>query len=170
MAHFAKLNSDNVVLSVEVVADKDCLDANGNESEAVGEAFLQIVHGVTNTFKKTSYNTFGGKHYTSERELSDTQEKAFRKNYATIDGVYDSSRDAFIPQKPFNSWVLDETTCLYKSSITEPNVKTYTDGNGDQSKYDIFWDEDNIRWLATDREEIVGHYAWDSVNLQWNAI
>tara|TARA_R110002020_G_scaffold459792_3_gene677998 strand:- start:87 stop:599 length:513 start_codon:yes stop_codon:yes gene_type:complete len=170
MAHFAKLDDNNVVINVEVVADKDCLDSSGNESESVGEAFLQTVHGVTNTFKQTSYNTFGGKHYVDGGALSENQSKAFRKNYATIGGTYDASRDAFIQIKPYESWVLDETTCLYKSSITEPNVKTYTDGNGDQSKYDIFWDEDNIRWLATDRETPQNDYAWDSSNLRWISI
>ena len=167
MAHFAKLDNNNVVLNVEVVDDKNCLDSNNNESEAVGEAFLQTVHGVSNTFKQTSYNTYGGKHYVDGGELSENQNKAFRKNYATIGGTYDPSRNAFIPIKPHNSWVLNETTCLYDPPVAAPSVKTYTDGNGDQSKYEIFWDEDNTRWIANDRETPQNDYIWDASNSRW---
>ena len=170
MAHFAKLDENNVVLNVEVVADNDCLDNNGNESELVGQTFLQTIHGVSNTFKKTSYNTLGGKHYTSEKELSDTQEKAFRKNYATIGGIYDTNRDAFIPPKPYNSWILNETTCLWNAPIDIPSNKTYTNSDGEELNYELVWEEDNLRWLGYEREEPFTAFQWNSESSEWESI
>tara|TARA_R110000850_G_scaffold227983_2_gene352953 strand:+ start:167 stop:676 length:510 start_codon:yes stop_codon:yes gene_type:complete len=169
MAHFAKLDENNNVVSVETVLNTDCQDSDGNESESVGVTFLQTTHGTSDVYKKTSYNTFGGKHYTEGQE-TDNQDLAFRKNYASIGGTYDSSRDAFIPPKPFNSFVLNSTTCLWDSSVTYPNVTTYQDGNGDTVKYEISWDEDNVRWLAYDKEEAQGSFRWDATNLEWASL
>jgi hypothetical protein len=169
MAHFAKLDENNVVLNVEVVDDNDCLDTDGNESELVGQTFLQTIHGVSNTFKKTSYNTFGGKHYV-DGELSDTQEKAFRKNYATIGGIYDANRDAFISPKPYNSWTLNETTCLYEPPVAVPSSKTYTNSEGEQLNYELGWDEDNLRWLGYEREEPSTVYQWNPDSSEWENI
>jgi len=81
MAHFAELGLDNTVLRVIVVHNNDCLDGNGQESEAVGAEFCRSHFG--GTWVQTSYNA------------------TMRKNYAGIDFTYDSSRDAFIPPKPF---------------------------------------------------------------------
>lgn len=106
MAHFAKMTSDSVtVLAIHVVRDEDTTNDNGDETEAQGTKFLKKLHNW-NYWKKTSYNTHGNVH-----KLGGTP---YRKNYASIGYTYDESRDAFIPPKFFSSWVLDETTCLWK--------------------------------------------------------
>lgn len=118
MAHFAKLNENNVVIEVNVVNNSDILDANGNESEAVGVAFLVQWSGGHPYWKQTSYNG------------------NIRKNYAGIGYTYDAQRDAFIPPKPFNSWVLNETTCCWDAPTPMPQ-------DGKMYK----WDEPTISWI-----------------------
>ena len=120
MAHFAKLGINSKVIGVEVVANADTSDANDQEDEAVGIQFLTNIHGWP-LWKKTSYNTRGGKHYDADGNESADQTKAFRKNYAGIGYTYDEDRDAFIPPKPtgYTSWVLNETSCkLSKKECT----------------------------------------------------
>ena len=116
MAHFAQLDENSVVLQVIVVNNSECLDENGIESEAVGVAFCQSLLG--GNWKQTSYNG------------------TIRKNYAGAGYTYDSGRDAFIPPKPYASWLLNETTCLWDSPIAYP-----TDGK----KYQ--WDEPTTSWV-----------------------
>ena len=115
MAHFAELDSNNVVLRVIVVGNKDTADANGVEKEHIGAAFCERLFG--GTWKQTSYN--GNK----------------RKNYAGIGYTYDAGRDAFISPKPFNSWVLVESTCRWEAPVPMP-----TDGK----RYS--WDEATVSW------------------------
>lgn len=100
MAHFAELDSNNVVLRVIVVGNKDTADANGVEKEHIGAAFCERLFG--GNWKQTSYN--GNK----------------RKNYAGIGYTYDAGRDAFIPPKLFASWVLNETTCQWEAPVAMP--------------------------------------------------
>jgi hypothetical protein len=88
MAHFARIDENNVVTQVVVVANKDTADANNVEKEHIGAAFLESVLG--GTWKQTSYN---GK---------------IRKNYAGVGYTYDADIDAFVAPKPYPSWVLDE--------------------------------------------------------------
>ena len=116
MAHFAQLDENNVVLQVIVVSNSDCLDSNGQESEQAGIAFCQSLLG--GNWKQTSYNG------------------NIRKNYAGIGYTYDQQRDAFIPPKPYASWILNEQTCLWNSPIPYP-----TDG-----KY-YYWDEAAQSWI-----------------------
>jgi len=116
MAHFAQLDENNVVLQVIVVNNSDCLDENGNESEAVGVAFCQSLLG--GNWKQTSYNG------------------TIRKNYAGIGYTYDSTRDAFIPPKPYDSWLLDDTTCLWNPPTPMPT---------DNKQY--CWDELTTSWI-----------------------
>jgi hypothetical protein len=100
MAHFAQLDSNNIVTQVIVVSNDDILDANGNESEELGKQFcLQFGAGP---WIQTSYN------------------RNFRKNYAAIGSTYDQQRDAFIPKKLFSSWVLNEETCQWFPPIPRP--------------------------------------------------
>ena len=106
MAHFAELDSNNIVLRVLVVGNNDCLDDDNKESESVGISFLQNLYGSDTIWKQTSYN---GK---------------IRKNYAGIGYTYDQTRNAFIPAKPFNSWVLNETTCLWEAPVAYPTSRT----------------------------------------------
>jgi hypothetical protein len=114
MAHFAELDPENKVLRVIVVNNNELL-VDGVESEAKGIEFCQSLFG--GEWKQTSYN------------------KNIRKNYAGIGYSYDSSRDAFIPQKPFESWTLDEETCKWKPPVARPD---------DDSKYT--WNEETLSW------------------------
>ena len=151
MAHFAKLDENNVVQQVVVVANDIAT------SESAGVTFLNNLYGTNDVWKQTSYNTIDGTH-----KLGGTP---FRKNYAGINFTYDSSRDAFIPPKYFNSWTLDETKCVYVAPVTYPTIKTYNDENGDEQKYSIYWDEDNLRWLGD--KTISDNYYWNPSNLSW---
>ena len=115
MAHFAQLDANNVVTQVVVVGNKDTSDANGAEKESIGVAFCERLFG--GTWKQTSYNG------------------NIRKNYAGIGYTYDAGRDAFIPPKPFASWVLNETTCQWEAPVPMPtDGKRYT------------WDEATTSW------------------------
>lgn len=125
MAHFAELDSNNVVLRVIVVGNKDTADASGVEKEHIGAAFCERLFG--GNWKQTSYN--GNK----------------RKNYAGIGYTFDATRDAFIPPKPFNSWVLVEETCQWKAPVDMPADA----GTGEPPKR-YTWDEATISWKVTE--------------------
>ena len=141
MAHFAEIDDSDIVQRVIVIANEDCLDEDGNESEAVGAQFCVDVTGGNTTlghWKQTSYNTHGGKKYDPEtgEEIEGT---ALRKNYAGPGYKYDSTRDAFIGPKRFNSWKLNEDTCQWDPPVEYPTASTppspeYTD------QYE--WDEE----------------------------
>jgi hypothetical protein len=122
MAHFAQLNEDNLVTQVIVVANQEILNEQGQESEQKGIDFCTNFLG--GTWKQTSYNS------------------NIRKNYAGIGYTYDESRDAFIAPKPFNSWILDETTCRWEAPVTMP-----TDGKL------YVWDELTVTWIEITKEE-----------------
>jgi hypothetical protein len=144
MAYFAKLDSNSKVLQVLKVNDSEIINSQNQEDEEKGINYLRAITSWS-SWKKTSYNTWGGKHYitdsvTGERTLSNDQSKAFRKNYAGIGYTYDESRDAFIPPKEFESWVLNETTCNWEPPVQAPNVLDPTDRN----LYE--WDESIQNW------------------------
>jgi len=108
MAHFARIK-DSIVDFVVVGRDED----ENNEDQLAHDGWI---------YKRTSYNTRGGIHYQADNNTpSQDQSKAFRKNYAGIGYYYDSIRDAFIPPKPFPSWILNEQSCLWQSPIPYPN-------------------------------------------------
>lgn len=124
MAYYAVLDDNNFVINIKTAGHEN--DWNG-EVEWYNE--LGIVH------KRTSYNTRGGIHYQADNTPSQDQSKAFRKNCAGIRYYYDPIRDAFIPPKPFRSWILNEDTCLWDSPVPYPNDgKMYT------------WNEDILNW------------------------
>jgi hypothetical protein len=123
MSHFAKLDDNNIVTFVTVGRQED----DGLEAELTAR--------TGDVYKQTSYNTHGGIHYT-DGEPSEDQTKALRFNYAGIGYTYDEERDAFIPPKPFESWVLDEDTCLWGPPIPYPT---------DDERYT--WDEDAGDWV-----------------------
>ncbi len=100
MAHFAKLDDNNVVLAVHVV-NNDVITVDGVESEQAGIDFLTSLHGHT-LWKQTSYNG------------------NIRKNYAGIGFTYDAGRDAFIAPQPYPSWTLNETTCQWECPVAYP--------------------------------------------------
>ena len=121
MAHFAKLDENNVVTEVHVVNNEDLLDENNVEQESVGIAFLQNLLGSDTTWKQTSYNG------------------SIRKHYAGVGFTYDSTRDAFIPPQPYASWTLNETTCLWEAPVAYP-----TDGE------EYIWNETDQQWDQVD--------------------
>ena len=113
MAHFAKLDENNIVTKVVVVHNDVAT------SESAGAAFLNNMYGTSDTWKQTSYNTYGNEH-----RLGGTP---FRKNYAGVGFTYDASNDAFIAPKPFDSFTLNDSTYLWESPITFPDDgKPYT--------------------------------------------
>jgi hypothetical protein len=128
MASFAKLNSENIVVTVVSVVNEVIKDSNGIEQEQLGIEFLKNLYNEPNAiWKQTSYNTNSGVHKTGGNP--------FRKNHAAKNYIYDSNRDAFIAPKPYNSWILNESTCIWEAPVARPN---------DGQKY--FWNELTLSW------------------------
>jgi hypothetical protein len=119
MAHWAEIDENNIVIQV-TVGDND--DPNGDEG------YQWLIDNLGGTWLKTSYNTFGGVHAASGTP--------FRKNFASVGFTYDEVRDAFIPPKPFESWILHEETCQWDSPVPYPN---------DDKAYK--WDEPTLSWI-----------------------
>lgn len=119
MAHFAKLNKDNIVEQVIVVNNNECV-IDGVEQEIAGVNFCKSIFGTDTIWKQTSYNG------------------NIRKNFAGIGYHYDEQLDAFIPPKPFDSWALNEQTCTWESPIPYPS---------DGKLY--FWDESQLNWIES---------------------
>lgn len=115
MAHFAEIGLNNTVLRVIVVSNDDCKDQFGNESEVIGAKFCNDLFG--GVWLQTSYNG------------------NIRKNYAGIGFTYDSTLDAFISPKPFESWILDESTCRWKAPVEMPTEGPWQ------------WDESTTSWV-----------------------
>ena len=139
MSHFVKLDENNVVTFVTVGRQED----DGLEAELTAR--------TGDVYKQTSYNTYGGVHYTTDddgnRVPSEDQSKALRFNYAGIGYTYDADRDAFISPKPYDSWVLDENTCLWEPPVPMPEIQYGQDGEPVQ---DYTWDEDAGDWVAVE--------------------
>jgi hypothetical protein len=149
MASFAKLGINNIVEKVISIDNKVIKDSNGVEQEQLGVDFINNLYKTNDNWKQTSYNTRGNKHYLSSNfALSNTQEKAFRKNYAGIGYTYDEIRNAFIPLKFYNSWILNEDTCLWEAPIPYPITNTKNEFYGDGSpKNDLYtWNEETLSW------------------------
>jgi hypothetical protein len=130
MASFAKIGLNNKVIEVLSVNNEVLKDSNGVEQEVNGIDFLTKLTGYP-LWKQTSYNTHGGVH--------DNGGTPLRKNHAGIGYTYDEDRDAFISPKPFNSWILNEDTCIWNAPVAYPT-------NGGEYK----WNETNLNW-----EEII---------------
>jgi hypothetical protein len=116
MATFAKIGLNNKVIEVLSVHNNELLDSNGVEQENIGIDFLTKLTGWS-IWVQTSYNN------------------NFRKNHAGIGYTYDEDRNAFIPKKPYNSWTLNETTCLWEAPIALPDT---------ENRYN--WNETNQTW------------------------
>jgi hypothetical protein len=125
MAYFAKLDENNIVLNVHAV-ENSVIEIDGIESEQKGIEFLQSIHGHSN-WKQTSFNMVAGVHQQGKTP--------FRKNFASVGFTYDLERDAFIPPKPYASWLLDEETCYWNSPTPCPN---------DGQQY--HWVEETLTW------------------------
>jgi hypothetical protein len=120
MGHFAKVS--NGIVTKVIVAEADF--------------FNNFVDDSPGQWIQTSYNTRGGVHYQpNANEPSEDQSKALRKNYAGIGYTYDAAKDAFISPQPFNSWTLNEDTCLWDSPVPYPeDGKLYK------------WNEELVNW------------------------
>jgi len=127
MGHFAKVS--NGIVTRVIVAEADF--------------FNNFVDDSPGQWIQTSYNTRGGVHYKpNTNEPSEDQSKALRKNYAGIGYTYDATKDAFIPPQPFNSWTLNEDTCLWDSPVAYPeDGKLYK------------WNEEILNWEEVIIEE-----------------
>lgn len=134
MAHYAFIDDNNIVTEVIVGRDEDDL--------AEGVTSWEDYYGAFRGQRcvQTSYNTQGGVHYTTDENYNrfplEDQTKALRKNYAGIGYIYDEARDAFIPPKPYESWVLNDDTCLWEAPVPYPaGTKRYR------------WDEESGAWV-----------------------
>lgn len=123
MAHFAKLDNNNTVIECVVVSNNVLLNDIGYEIENKGIELLKNITGHEN-WKQTSYNN------------------SFRKNFAGIGYTYSPTLNAFIPSKPFNSWLLNEITCTW-----EPPTPMPLDG------LSYKWDETNLSWVLSEEQQ-----------------
>jgi hypothetical protein len=133
MASFAKIGLNNKVIEVLSVNNEVLKDANGIEQESIGIDFLTKLTGYP-VWKQTSYNTVGGVHLSGGTP--------FRKNHASIGMTYDEDKDAFIPKKPYQSWILNEDTCQWEAPVAKP---TLTQEQIDNNNY-YNWNEQNQTW------------------------
>jgi hypothetical protein len=120
MAHYAFLDENNIV--TEVIVGKE--EGNFNWEQQYGSFRGQLC-------KRTSYNTYSGVHQLGGIPL--------RKNFAGIGYTYDEDRDAFIPKKPYNSWILNEQTCLWEAPVAKPTAQL------EENQY-YSWNESIINW------------------------
>lgn len=118
MAHFAHLDENSFVINVIVVNNAVLNNTEFPFSEQIGVDFCKSLYGQDTIWKQTSYNA------------------SFRKNFAGIGYTYDSTRDAFIPPKPYPSWLLNESTCTWDAPVPYPN---------DGKVY--IWDENTLSWV-----------------------
>ena len=125
MAHFAKLGVGNIIEKVSVVSNDIAT------TEQAGVDFINNLYNTRDVWKQTSYNG------------------NIRKNFAGIDYTYDQTRDAFIGPKPFNSWILNEDTCLWEAPISYPNTftKSLTNSEGDTIPDKYYWHEQTQTWI-----------------------
>ena len=142
MAHFAELDNNNKVLRVVVVGN-DCVPS---DEHVDGETWC-VNFFKTPNWKQTSYNN------------------NFRKQYAGIGMTYDSAKNKFISAQPYNSWALDANDD-WQAPVTYPTVTTYG-SNDPLDRYIISWDEDNIRWTATDTSDPINNFNWDASAIAW---
>lgn len=124
MAHFAQIDEANLVVQVIVVNNSEINDLPFPESEPIGVVFCHSLFGTGTQWRQTSYNA------------------SFRKNYAGIGFSYDAARDAFIPPRPYPSWLLDEVTCQWQAPVPCPS---------DGAIY--AWDETSGGWVAISETE-----------------
>ena len=149
MAHFAELDNNNTVLRVVVVGND--IAANGgtlgdNDMHADGEAWC-LNFFKSGIWKQTSYNN------------------NFRKQYCGIGFTYDSAKNKFLSPQPHTSWTLDSNDD-WQAPVTYPTITTY--GSSDPlDRYNISWNEENLKWTATDNSDPVNNFNWDASALAW---
>jgi hypothetical protein len=134
MASFAKIEN-NIVITVVSVVNEVITDSNGVEQEQLGINFLKTLYNEPNAiWKQTSYNTIGG--------VNNNGGTPLRKNFAGIGYTYDEDRDAFIPKKPYASWILNEDTCLWNAPVARPELTQEQINN--KNYYN--WNEEILNW------------------------
>jgi hypothetical protein len=177
MASFAKLNN-NIVERVESVVNDVLKDSNGIEQESIGIQFLKTLYNEPNSvWKQTSYNTIGGVHI-----LGGTP---FRKNHASIGYTYDENRDAFIPPKQYNSWILNEDTCLWNAPVACPQDGNIYKWNEQTLSWDLLWEkplpypqdgktytwnDQNRSWDLLPYPQDGKTYTWNDQNKSWDLL
>jgi hypothetical protein len=130
MAYFAKLGTGNIVENVISINNAVITDSNGIEQEQLGVDFINKLYNTRDVWKQTSYNN------------------NIRKNFAGIGYQYDQTRDAFIAPKPFNSWILNEDTCIWEAPVAMPEL---TQEQIDNKNY-YAWNESIINWELKNNE------------------
>ena len=144
MAHFAKISDTSKVLAVHVVDNKDILNADGVEEEAVGQQYLEKhSNWPAERWIQTSYNTRGGKHYDNKTgELSVDQSKALRGNYAGIGFVWDKDNNIFYSPKPYVNWVLNTSEARWESPIGDaPSLS-----EAEKTTHYYLWNDSDQSW------------------------
>ena len=148
MAHFAKLGANGKVIQVLTLDNKDMLNADGIEDEAVGQQYLERHNNwPAQMWIQTSYNTSGNKHNSGD------DSKAFRGNYAGIGYSWDEDTNIFWPKKPYASWVKDTATASWKSPIGDAPALTAEQeeqNEADTHQWGYSWNEDNQSWDLSD--------------------
>ena len=146
MAHFAELNSNNIVIRTVVACNQDIANNGGELSEQAAEHFKTVCPFSENGVKwvQTSYNN------------------NFRKQYAVKGGIYDVNKDKFIEPQPFASWSLDSNDD-WQAPIAYPTITTY----GNNVSYIIYWDEAGQRWIGKDDQN--NEFSWIPLSSSWVA-
>jgi len=156
MAHFAKINDNNVVLAVLTIDNKDMLNGDGVETESVGQAYLQTHNNwPANKWIQTSYNTYHQTHRSGDNS------KAFRGNYAGIGYSWDATNEIFWEPQPFSSWTKNTTTAEWQAPLTKPDLTStqinQNVANTHEWRYE--WDEDDYQADNTTGWNLVNHMA-----------
>jgi len=138
MAYFAKLGTGNIVEQVISINNTVITDANGVEQEQLGVDFINKLYNTRDVWKQTSYNN------------------NIRKNFAGIGFQYDQTRDAFIPIKPYQSWILNENTCRWEAPIPMPITPKLN--------------ENGIEITNEDGSLVYNNYKWNESTLTWDIV
>ena len=156
MAHFAKLGANGKVIQVLTLDNKDMLNADGVEDEAVGQQYLELHNNwPAQMWIQTSYNTSGNKHSSGD------DSKAFRGNYAGIGYEWDEDNQIYWPKKPYASWVKNTTTAAWDSPIGDAPALTAEQEAQNQPTTDA---EGNVTAPATHK----WYYVWNEANQSWD--
>jgi hypothetical protein len=149
MAHFAKISEENLILDVLAFNDSDMLNAEGIETESVGQQYLETHNNwPAHLWIQTSYNTMNGIH-----KLGGTP---FRKNYATIGGTWDPTNQMFFAPKPFPSWVKDLEIGDWVSPIGNAPALTSeqeSQNTADTHAWQYVWNEPSGSWNLTNLKD-----------------
>jgi hypothetical protein len=149
MASFAKISETNLVISVLAFNDSDMLNADGVETETVGQQYLETHNNwPAHLWIQTSYNTRNNKYYNQDKfvTLADDQSKAFRGNFAGIGYTWDEDNNMFFPPKTFSSWVKDISTASWKSPLGYSPELTEEQIADKNNEYFYNWNESNQSW------------------------